>query len=143
MSFLDRILDRTQRVPKVVDPATHSVLDYLTISFFFVTAGLFWGRDNRAAAAALINGGMVFGLSMLTDYPGGLKKISFRDHGKGDIMQALTAAGLPSVLGFGSEAAALPFRLQALNEALVISVTDFDSERAHEQALEAERKAAA
>jgi hypothetical protein len=142
MSFLDRILDRTQRLPKVVDPATHSVLDYLTVSFFFVTAGLFWGRNNRAAAAALINGGMVLGLSMLTDYPGGLKKISFRDHGKGDIMQALTAAGLPNVLGFGSEAASLPFRLQALNEAMVISATDFDSARAHQQAIETRERAA-
>ena len=143
MSFLDRILDQTQRLPKSVDPATHSVLDYLTTSYFFVMAGLFWGRNNRAAAAALINGGMVLGLSMLTDYPGGLKKISFRDHGKGDIMQALTAAGLPTVLGFGNEAAALPFRLQALNEALVIGVTDFDSARAHEQARHAEEEAAA
>lgn len=142
MSFLDRVLDRTQRLPKAVDPATHSVLDYLTTSYFFVLAGIFWGRNNRAAAAALINGGMVLGLSMLTDYPGGLKKISFRNHGKGDIMQALTAAGLPSLLGFGSEGAALPFRLQALNEALVIAVTDFDSEKAHRQALEAEREAA-
>jgi len=143
MSFLDRILDRTQRLPKAVDPATHSVLDYLTVSYFLVTAGLFWGKNNRATAAALINGGMVLGLSMLTDYPGGLKKISFRDHGKGDIMQALTAAGLPTVLGFGNEAAALPFRLQALNEAIVIGVTDFDSEKAHEQAQIAEDEAAA
>ncbi|HUN90182.1 MAG TPA: hypothetical protein VMU28_15390 [Terriglobales bacterium] len=143
MSFFDRILDRTQQMPKFVDPATHSVLDYLTISYFFVVAGLFWGKHNRAAATALINGGMVLGLSMLTDYPGGLKKIPFRDHGKGDMMQALTAAGLPAVLGFGNEGAALPFRLQALNEAMVIAITDFDSEKAHQQALEAEREAAA
>ena len=143
MSFLDRILDRTQRLPKAVDPATHCVLDYLTISYFFITAGLFWGRNNRAAAAALINGGMVLGLSMLTDYPGGLKKISFRDHGKGDIMQAATAAALPTLLGFGDEAAALPFRMQALNEAVVIGATDFDSAKAHEQARIAEEEAAA
>jgi len=48
-------------------------------------------------------------------------------------MQALTAAGIPSVLGFSSEAAALPFRLQALNEAIVIAATDFDSETARAQ----------
>lgn len=142
MSFLDRILDRTQRLPKVVDPATHSVLDYQTISYFFVLAGIYWGGNNRAATAALINGGMVLGLSMLTDYPGGLKKISFRDHGKGDVMQALTAAAAPSMMGFGSEGAALPFRLQALNEAIVIGITDFDSERAHQQALRSEEEAA-
>jgi hypothetical protein len=133
MDFLDRILNQTQRLPKAIDPATHSVLDYLTVSYFMLLAGMFWGRNNRAAAAALVNGGMVLGLSMLTDYPGGLKKISFRNHGKGDIMQALTAAGLPSVLGFGNTSAALPFRIQALNEALVISATDFDSEEARAQ----------
>jgi len=143
MSFLDRILDRTQRLPKVVDPATHSVLDYLTTSYFFVLAGIYWGRNNRAAAAALINGGMVLGLSMLTDYPGGLKKIPFREHGKGDIMQAITAAGAPSLFGFGDEPAALPFRLQALDEAIVIGITDFDSDLAHQQALESQRESAA
>ena len=143
MAILDGVLDQTQRLPKFVDAKTHSVLDYLTISVFFVMAGLFWGRNKRAAATALINGGMVLGLSMLTDYPGGLKKISFRDHGKGDILQMLTAAGLPSLLGFGNEAAALPFRLQALNEAVVIGITDFDSTRAHQQALRPEDDVAA
>jgi hypothetical protein len=133
MDILDRVLDQTQRLPKAIDPATHSVLDYLTVSYFMLLAGMFWGRNNRAAAAALINGGMVLGLSMLTDYPGGLKKISFRNHGKGDILQALTAAGLPSMLGFGNTSAALPFRIQALNEAMVISATDFDSEQARAQ----------
>jgi hypothetical protein len=138
MDMLDRVLDKTQRMPKVVDPATHSVLDYLTVSAFMLMAGYFWGRNNRAAATALINGGMVLGLSMLTDYPGGLKKISFRNHGKGDVLQMLTAAGLPSMLGFGNTSAALPFRLQALNEAMVISVTDFDAQMAsEEEAVEA------
>jgi hypothetical protein len=143
MAILDGVLDQTQRLPKFVDAKTHSVLDYLTISAFFVMAGLFWRRHPRAAATALINGGMVLGLSMLTDYPGGLKKISFRDHGKGDILQMLTAAGLPSMLGFGNEAAALPFRLQALNEAMVVGITDFDSQRAHEQSMQAEKDMAA
>jgi len=133
MDILDRVLDQTQRLPKVVDPATHSVLDYLTVSAFMLMAGFFWNRNKRAAATALVNGGMVLGLSMLTDYPGGLKKISFRDHGKGDILQMLTAAGLPSLLGFGDKAAALPFRMQALNEAMVIGITDFDSEKARAQ----------
>jgi hypothetical protein len=130
MDILDRILDRTQRLPKAIDPATHDVLDYLTVSYFMLLAGMFWGRNNRAAAAALINGGMVLRLSMTTDHPGGLTKIRFREHGKGDIMQALTAPGIPSVLGSGNSSASLPFRIQALNEPLVIAETDFDSEEA-------------
>lgn len=133
MEFLDRVLDRSQQLPKIVDPATHSALDYLTASFFMIAAGLFWGRHRRAAATALINGGMVLGFSMLTDYPGGLRKISFRQHGKGDILQAITAAGLPMLLGFANDAAALPFQLQALNESAVIAITNYDSEQAHAQ----------
>ncbi len=129
MSILDRILKRTQRFPKFVDPPTHAVLDYVTVSYFMVVAGVLWGRHPRAAVSALINGGMVLGLSMLTDYPGGLKKISFHTHGKGDIMQMMTAATLPAILGFAGSSAAIPFMGQALNEFGVISVTDFDAQQ--------------
>ena len=138
MMSVRTVLARTTADPKAmlakgIDLLLHSVLDYLTASYFILLAGMFWGRNKRAAAGALINGGMVLGLSVLTDYPGGLKKISFRNHGKGDVLQALTAAGIPNVLGFSNEAAALPFRLQALNEAIVIAATDFDSETARAQ----------
>ncbi|HEU5451625.1 MAG TPA: hypothetical protein VFU76_06550 [Terriglobales bacterium] len=127
MDFLDRVLDSSRRFPKLVDPRTHAALDYLTISAFFVMAGAFWGRNKRAAATALVNGGMVLGVSLLTDYDGdGKRPISLRTHGKLDLGQMLTAAGMPSLLGFGSESAALPFRLQAMNEALVVGITDWD-----------------
>jgi hypothetical protein len=127
MNFLDRILDRTQRFPKFVDPPTHAALDYLTTAYFMVVAGALWGRHRRAAASALINGGMVLVMSILTDYPGGLKKISFRTHGKGDIVQMMMAAGLPVVLGFASSSAASPLFLQAVDEFGVISATDFNA----------------
>ena len=127
MSFLDRILDRTQRFPKFVDPPTHAALDYLTTAYFMVVAGALWGRHRRASAAALINGCMVLGMSILTDYPGGLKKISFRTHGKGDIAQMMTAAALPVVLGFAGSSVATPLLLQAVDEFAVISATDFDA----------------
>jgi hypothetical protein len=127
MSFLDRILDRTQRFPKFVDPPTHAALDYLTTAYFMVVAGALWGRHRRGATAALINGCMVLGMSILTDYPGGLRKISFRTHGKGDIIQMMTAAALPVVLGFAGSSAATPLLSQALDEFAVISATDFDA----------------
>lgn len=129
MNILNHILNRTQRLPKFVGPATHASLDYFTVAYFMIVAGAMWGRHRRAAASALINGGMVLGLSMLTDYPGGLRKISFRDHGKGDILQMFTAASLPTLLGFGGSAAALPLHLQAMNEFAVIGVTDFDAQQ--------------
>lgn len=130
MDPLDRLLDSAKRLPKIIDADTHAALDYLTVSAFLVMAAAFWPRHKRAAISALINGGMVLGVSMFTDYSGSLqKRIPFRTHGKLDVVQMLTAAGLPTLLGFGNEAAALPFRLQALNEAMVVGITDWDKRR--------------
>ena len=65
---------------------------------------------------------------MCTDYPGGLfKKIPFEPHGKMDLVQAASAAGLPRPLGFGHKSEALPFDLQALNEIGVVDLTDWGS----------------
>ena len=65
---------------------------------------------------------------MCTDYPGGLfKKIPFETHGKMDLAQAASAAGLPWPLGFGPKSEALPFHLQALNEICVVDLTDGES----------------
>ena len=42
-----------------------------------------------AAALAYLNGAMVLGLSLMTDYPGGVfRTISFKRHRTGDIIQA-------------------------------------------------------
>jgi hypothetical protein len=127
MNILDRILNRTQKFPKFLDPPTHAALDYFTTAYFMIVAGAVWGRHRRAAAAALINGCMVLGMSIMTDYPGGLKRISFRTHGKGDVLQMMLAAGLPVVLGFAGSGAATPLFLQAMDEFGVISITDFDA----------------
>lgn len=135
--MLERIL-HSRAMPKLIDGNTHALLDALTMSGFFMLAGVFWGRHNRAAATALVNGIAVMGVSMFTNYPGGQRKsgpISFEDHGKGDIMQAGMAAGMPTLLGFGSEAASIPFRMQGILESLVIGMTDWEAGRA---AIEAE-----
>jgi hypothetical protein len=76
---------------------------------------------------------MVLGLSMFTDYTGrpmgaNLRRLfSFKQHRAGDIMQAGLAAVGPTLLGFGDEWAALPFRLQAGNEAVVVATTDWEA----------------
>jgi hypothetical protein len=125
--MLERIL-RSRALPKLIDGNTHALLDALTVSGFFMLAGLFWGAHKRAAATALVNGIAVMGVSMFTDYPGGQRgPVSFIDHGKADIMQAGMAAGMPALLGFGSEAAAAPFRMQAIVESLVIGMTDWEA----------------
>jgi hypothetical protein len=125
--MLDRIL-RSRALPKLIDGNTHALLDALTVSGFFMLAGLFWGRHKRAAATALINGIAVMGVSAFTDYPGGQRgPITFEDHGKADIMQAAMAAGMPTLLGFGSDAAAIPLRMQAIVESFVIGMTDWEA----------------
>ena len=130
--MLERIL-HARALPKLIDGNTHALLDALTTSTFFMLAGLLWGRHNRAAATALVNGVAVMGVSMFTNYPGGQRgPIDFETHGKADIMQAGMAAGMPAALGFGSDIAAIPFRMQAVVEALVIGMTDWEAGRAAE-----------
>ena len=113
-------------VPKAIDPDTHAILDYLTVSAFLVFGGAVMGSNKRAGIAALINGFMVLGVSMFTDYSGSAKKlIPFETHGKLDVVQMSMAATMPTLLGFGDTKSAGFFRGQALNEALVVSLTDW------------------
>jgi hypothetical protein len=137
MNRLFNFFLRGGATPRIIDRRTHAVLDYLTTSYFMILAAYFWDSNKRAAATALINGGAVLGASMFTDYPGALvRKIPFETHGKIDMMQATMAAVLPSMLGFGGEAAAMPFRMQALNEVAVVMATDWhDQEAIREESL--------
>lgn len=130
--MLERLERATRNVPRTIDRDTHAALDYLTVGAFMMMGGLFWGRNKRGTAVALINGLMVLGVSMFTDYGGSLRRrISFRTHGELDIVQAMTAAGLPLLLGMGTSA--LPFFMQAANEVLVVSSTDWGPEEPHAQ----------
>jgi len=113
-------------LPKPIDPNTHAVLDYLTASAFFVAGGAAWSGNRRAGIAAVINGFMVLGISLFTDYSGSAKKlIPFETHGKLDVVQMAMAATMPTLMGFGDSKAAAFFRAQALNEGMVISLTDW------------------
>ncbi len=128
MNWLMHKLLYGNNIPRVIDPKTHKALDFLTAAAFFGIAGAFWGRHKRATATALINGGAVLAATLLTDYDGeGKRPISFPDHGKIDIAQASMASGLPVVLGFVNHPAAMIFEAQAMNEALVISSTDWQA----------------
>lgn len=135
--MLDRLLQFTRRFPKPFDPDTHAALDYLTISAFVLVAGMSWNGSKRASIAALINGGFVLGYSMFTDYSGSLrKKIDFPTHGKLDIIQALMALTMPTVMGLGGTKAATFFHGQALNEANVIGITDWYREKSAARRLQ-------
>jgi hypothetical protein len=113
---------------KPISPANHAVLDYLVAATFF-GVGMSLVKRNRAAAnLAFANGAMVLGMSMLTDYPGGLFRVlSFRGHRAGDVMQAALAGAGPMLLGFTKTPEASFFYGQALSEAAVIAGTDWDA----------------
>ena len=115
-------------LPRIIEPRTHEILDWLVTGYFLIVAGATWGTHRRAAATALINAGAVMGLTLMTDYDGdGSKPISFETHGKIDLVQAGMASGLPVLLGFASNAAALPFQAQAMNELVVVASTDWEA----------------
>ena len=116
-------------VPKVIDPAKHALLDYgVAATFFAIGAGMV-GRHKSAATLAFINGAMVLGMSLFTDYPGGVwKKISFPMHGALDMVQAAVAGLGPVVMGFSNDPEASAFYGQALSEVGVIAATDWHAQ---------------
>jgi hypothetical protein len=120
-----------QQVPKVIEPKTHMVLDYLTIGGFFTAGALFWKKSKPAAWSAFANGAFVLSYTLFTDYPGSIKRlIRFPTHGKLDLVQATAAATMPLILRFADEPYAKFFYGQALNETSVLAMTDFQGQRA-------------
>lgn len=115
---------------RMISPGAHAVLDY-GVAGTFLTYGFSKMASRRGAAAlALINGFMVLGMSMMTDYPGGVwRKLSFKGHRTGDICQAALAALGPVLFGFASDSEAQFFYGQAASEVGVIAMTDWDAAR--------------
>ena len=118
----------TERMPKVISPKTHAIIDYATAGGFFLAGALLLGKSKRAAVGAFICGAMDAGTAMMTDYPGGVKKvISFPTHGKIDAGFAGFVGMLPNLFFFGGEPEAMLFRGQALGLAAVTGLTDFEA----------------
>jgi len=116
---------------KIISPRQHAVLDYGVASMFFALGMWYRGRNDRAATLAFVNGGMVLGMSMLTDYPGGVwRAISFKTHGVLDMVQAALTGFGPLLLGFANEPEAKPFYAQAASEVGVVSMTDWNADAA-------------
>ena len=122
------------KLPKVISPTTHGIIDYAH-SAFFLTMGIICSRSNkRAAAAAFATGGFVLVQSLLTDYRFGAKPvIPFETHGKMDSVFASSSWMLPVLFGFRGTKAAKVFEINSLAEASVVGMTDWNSDRAHEE----------
>lgn len=123
-------VDRIPGLPKPINSKQHSILDYVTIGGFFLASGLMWKKNLRGAIASLVNGAFVLSYTLLTDFEGnGEKPVSFYTHGKLDAIQAAIAAATPSALGFVTRnpKASWFFHGQAMNEVLVIRMTDWEA----------------
>jgi hypothetical protein len=113
-------------IPAVISPAQHAVLDYGVAGTFFAVGFSLLPRHRPAATLAFLNGAMVLGMSLFTDYPGGVfRKLSFQTHRTGDIVQAALAGIGPALFGFASDPEAKYFYGQAISEAGVIAATDW------------------
>jgi hypothetical protein len=87
--------------PRAISPKAHAIIDYMNVGAFFMTAAWFWGRSKRAAIGALISGAGALTVNLLTNYPGGMKKvINFRTHRDIDFGLAAMTATMPEFLAF-------------------------------------------
>ena len=126
------------RIPKVIKPAAHGIGDYCHAAFFFTVGALCLRSNKRGACAAFATGGFILVQSLLTDYKYGLKPVfSFETHGKMDAVMAASSWTIPLMFGFQGTAAARIFQGNSLAEASLVAVTDWSSERAHQDRVAA------
>lgn len=115
-------------IPRVVTPRMHRVFDCISVGVFLGSAAWFWGRNRRAALGSLICGATELTVMLLTDYPGGVKKvISFRTHREMDYALAAMAATMPESLAFKGKNEAKLFRLQGALITLLGEITQDSS----------------
>ena len=133
----------TNRLPKVINPTVHAVIDYATAASFFGMAALFWNRNKRAAISCLVCGAAETITATLTDYPGGLTdEISFETHGSIDFGLAGMVSSLPDMLRFSDEPESRFFRIQGLALATVTGLTDFTGTGERKQMEKIDERAA-
>jgi hypothetical protein len=126
------------RLPKIISPKVHAIIDYATIGSFVLMGALFWKNNKRAAIAAWSCGAVEATTVLLTDFPGGVADvISFETHGKLDASLAGTVATLPNLLGFSGEPEAKHFRIQGGMIAGVTAMTRFKPESPYESEYDA------
>jgi hypothetical protein len=135
MSLLNTGVDVLEnKLPKVISPTAHGIIDYSHAAFFFILGVCCTRSNKRAASAAFATGGFILVQSLLTDYRLGVKPVlSFETHGKMDAVFASSSWLIPQVFGFQGTPAAKVFALNSLAEASVVGMTEWDSERAHQE----------
>lgn len=91
-------------LPRMITTKTHAVLDYAMVGAFFGAASWFARRNKRAALAAMVCGGAELAVCLLTDYPGGARRIiHFSERHEIDLGLAAMTASMPAFLAFKDE----------------------------------------
>jgi hypothetical protein len=124
----EQITAQAPRETALLSPAAHAVLDYAVAGAYLLVGAALFTRHRRAGTLALLNGAIIVGASVCTDYPGGIwPRFSFKTHRTLDVAQASFAGLGPYLMGFGSDPEASYFYDQAATEMGVIAATDWDA----------------
>jgi hypothetical protein len=108
-------------VPRMISPKTHAILDYVIAGSFLATAGWFWRHNKRAAVAALLCGSARLAVSLLTDSPGGVRRvIHYHSRREIDLGLAAMTAMMPEFFAFKDE----PQRKFFLTQGAVITAAN-------------------
>jgi hypothetical protein len=133
----------TNKMPKVINPTVHAIIDYGVAATFFTMAALFWRRNKRAAISSLVCGSAETVTALLTDYPGGVTDaISFETHGRIDFGMSGLISSMPNLMRFSDENESTFFRMQGMAIAAVTGLTDFTGTGERRQLERLEERAA-
>ncbi|MBV9610606.1 MAG: hypothetical protein JO187_13675 [Acidobacteria bacterium] len=117
----------TNRLPKVISPKAHAIIDYASAGTFITAGILMMGSRKRAGIGSIICGAAQAGLVMMTDMPGGVFNVIDLDtHLKVDAGFSGFVATLPSLLGFSDDKKSWFFRAQGMNIAAVGAMTEYE-----------------
>jgi hypothetical protein len=118
-----------RRMPKVITPRAHAIIDYAVAASFVVAGVNAWRHHKHAAISAFIVAGAKIGLSLMTDYPGGIARVvPFPTHLRFDAGNGGLVSSMPNLMGFGSGWPAWIFRAHGVGIAAVAALTSAGEE---------------
>jgi hypothetical protein len=117
-------------MPKALSPKAHAIADYIVVGSLLLAGALFWRKNKRAAMSALICGGAELALNLLTDYPGGIRKVIHpRTHERIDLGLAAMTAAMPEFMEFDDDKKRHFFLLQSGAVTVLANLTEFNGAR--------------
>lgn len=127
MPLLERVTAKvTDRLPSMISPRLHALLEYASAAGFLLYASSVWERDQQVAISSAGCGLFVLVNSALTDYAErDSAKLSLDSHGRLDLGLAALIGTIPSLMGLNDKYDKRFFRVQAVALAALAGLTDF------------------